>query len=80
MSADAPGWLVRMHSRFQTIDDGQRFSLVLNGAIDLFLAAIFLFTLWKGANEDRSFLMFWAPFLGIVLFYRYRQMQERWHR
>jgi hypothetical protein len=71
-------WMVQVRTKWETMSYGEQRAAMWNGLADGLLGTAFLYFVWNGLTEDPYTFVFWAPFTGVALFYRYRQMQQRW--
>ena len=71
-------WLVKLHASWETMSRSEQSFAIWNGTVDLFVTVFLLFFVWHGLTVDPYAFAFWVPFLAVVLFFRWKQMQTRW--
>lgn len=72
------GWVAARHARWETMSPAEQFGAALNALLDLALAAFLAGMVYIGVTGTPGAFYIWVPFLGFMLYIRYRRAVRRW--
>jgi hypothetical protein len=71
-------WLQIKLIRWGSWSPEQKFRAVANAGVDAVLIIFFLGAVWVGLTADFNEFFFWVPLSGAAIYFRFKQMRQRW--